>query len=108
MNAILETYKVHKNVEDNPADIKQCLVNVKDLVSTRLTRKTKRIDDLIAIQQDRIQQEEDIKLKGLEQVDEKYMAPIMAAEQNKMARVWRAIKDIDDEKNGFLQLEELE
>jgi len=47
-------------------------------------------------------------LKGLLQVDEKYIAPIMAADSNKMARVWRTIKDIDDDKNGFLQAEELE
>ena len=54
MTAIFETYKVYKNVEDNPSELVDCLVNVKDLVSARLTRKTKRINDLIAIQQDKI------------------------------------------------------
>ena len=49
MENIFETYKVNKNIEDNPEDIDQRLVNVKDLVSTRLTRKIKRVDDLIAI-----------------------------------------------------------
>lgn len=49
MNAIYETFKVNKNPEDNPSEISDRLVNVKDLVSTRLVRKTKRIDDLIAI-----------------------------------------------------------
>ena len=48
---IFETFKVHKNIEDNPEEIGDRLVNVKDLVSTRLSRKSKRIDDLIAIQQ---------------------------------------------------------
>jgi hypothetical protein len=36
-------------MEDNPDDINQRLINAKDLISTRLQRKTKRIDDLIAI-----------------------------------------------------------
>ena len=49
MQAIFETFKVQKNIEDNPEELGERLVNVKDLVSTRLTRKTKRIDDLIAI-----------------------------------------------------------
>lgn len=49
MQNIFETYKVHKNIEDNPDDLGARLVNVKDLVSTRLTRKMKRVDDLIAI-----------------------------------------------------------
>ena len=46
---IFESYKVYKNMEDNPDDINQRLINAKDLISTRLQRKTKRIDDLIAI-----------------------------------------------------------
>ena len=49
MENIFETYKVNKNIEDNPEEIDRRLVNVKDLVSTRLTRKIKRVDDLIAI-----------------------------------------------------------
>jgi len=40
-------------MEDNPEDIRIRLVNVKDLVSARLTKKTKRIDDLIAIEQEK-------------------------------------------------------
>mmetsp|Transcript_37999 Transcript_37999/g.46420 ORF Transcript_37999/g.46420 Transcript_37999/m.46420 type:complete len:94 (-) Transcript_37999:1451-1732(-) len=32
----------------------------------------------------------------------------MAQESNKTAKVWRAIKDIDNDKNGFLGVEELE
>ena len=50
MENIFETYKVNRNIEDNPEEIEARLVNVKDLVSTRLTRKIKRVDDLIAIQ----------------------------------------------------------
>ena len=32
----------------------------------------------------------------------------MARESNKTAKVWRSIKDIDNDKNGFLNVEELE
>lgn len=52
--------------------------------------------------------QEDSKLKGLEQVDETYIGPIMSKNPNKMAKVWRSIKDVDDDKNGFLQVGELE
>lgn len=50
MQFIFETFKVNKNVEDNPDELGERIVNVKDLVSARLTRKAKRIDDLIAVQ----------------------------------------------------------
>ena len=108
MTFVFETFKVNKNLEDNPDEISERLVNVKDLVSARLTKKTKRIDDLIAIEQEKQQIQEDSKLKGLHQVDEQYLAPIMAQQSNKTAKVWRAIKDLDDDKNGFLSVEELE
>jgi len=49
MQYIFETFKVNRNVEDNPEELGERVVNVKDLVSARLTRKTKRINDLIAI-----------------------------------------------------------
>ena len=51
MTSIFETFKVNRNLEDNPDELGERIVNVKDLVSARLTRKTKRINDLIAIQQ---------------------------------------------------------
>jgi hypothetical protein len=53
---------VYRNLEDNPDEIKLRVVNVKDLVSSRLQRKTKRIDDLIAIQREHEQEKEDIQL----------------------------------------------
>ena len=40
---------MNKNPEENPDDINECIVSIRDLVSTRLHRKNKRIDDLIAI-----------------------------------------------------------
>ena len=52
--------------------------------------------------------QDDHKLKGLEQVDETFIGPIMSKNPNKMARVWRSIKDVDDDKNGFLQVDELQ
>lgn len=62
MTAIFETFKAKKNIEDNPDDLGERVVNVKDLVSTRLKKKAKRINDLIAIQQETIQRKEDSKL----------------------------------------------
>ena len=39
-----------KNLEDNPDELDERIVNVKELVSSKLTRKNRRIDDLIALQ----------------------------------------------------------
>jgi len=41
---------VKKNLEDNPDELDERIVNVKELVSSKLTRKNRRIDDLIALQ----------------------------------------------------------
>ena len=38
-----------KSIEDNPENLDDRLVNVRDLVSSKLTRKTRRIDDMIAL-----------------------------------------------------------
>ena len=54
MTFIFESYKVHRELEDNPAEMGERLVNVKDLVSARIKRKNKRIDDVIAIHKERI------------------------------------------------------
>ena len=59
---IFETYKVNKSIEDNPEELNDRLVNVRDLVSSKLSRQNRRIDDLIALQQEKIQAIEDHKL----------------------------------------------
>ena len=41
-------------MEDNPKQLSECLVSMKDLVSTRIKRKNKRINDVLAIHQERI------------------------------------------------------
>ena len=45
--AIWETFKVKKNLEDNPESLEDRLINVKELVSSKLTRQTRRINELI-------------------------------------------------------------
>ena len=45
---------------------------------------------------------DDVKLHGLQQVDENYIAPVMQANPFNMGKVWRSIKDVDHDKNGFL------
>ena len=50
MQFIFETFKVSKNPEDNPEHLSERIVKVKDLVTARLTKRAKRVDDLIAIE----------------------------------------------------------
>lgn len=49
MTFIFETYKVNHNMEDNPSQLGERVVSMKDLVSTRIKRKNKRINDVLAI-----------------------------------------------------------
>jgi hypothetical protein len=59
---LFESFKVKKNIEDNPEDLNERLVNARDLISARLMKKTKRIDDLIAIQREQDNQRDDYML----------------------------------------------
>ena len=49
---LFESYKAKRNTEDNPDDINERFINAKDIISTRLMKKNKKIDDLIAIQRE--------------------------------------------------------
>lgn len=49
---IFESFKVKKGMEDNPEEINERVVNARDIISTRLMKKNKKIDDLIAIQRE--------------------------------------------------------
>lgn len=49
LEAIWETYKVKKNLEDNPENMEDRLINVKELVSTKLSRQSRRINELIEV-----------------------------------------------------------
>jgi hypothetical protein len=45
--ALWETFKVKKNLEDNPDSLDDRLVNVKEMVSSKLTRQNRRINEII-------------------------------------------------------------
>ena len=49
---------------------------MKDLISSRLSQKTKKIDDLIAIQREQDNMRDDIMLQGLKQVNEDFLHEI--------------------------------
>ena len=63
---IWDSFKVNSNDDDL---LDQRKVNVKDLVSRKLNRKGKRIDELIQLQQNEDQHVRDQKLHGLVQLD---------------------------------------
>lgn len=69
MEAIWETFKVKKNIEENPEDVAERLVTCKALVSSGLTRKARRVDELISMQKEADFVKENKKLEGLVQVD---------------------------------------
>jgi hypothetical protein len=65
LEAIWETFKIKKNLEENPEEIGERLVTVKALVSSGLTRKARRVDELINMQKEADFAQENKKLEGL-------------------------------------------
>jgi hypothetical protein len=59
---LFESFKVRRGMEDNPDDINDRLINARDIISTRLMKKNKKIDDLIAIQREQDNMRDDIAL----------------------------------------------
>ena len=51
---------------------------------------------------------EDIKLKGLTQVDENYLIPLIKARPNKYAQFWKTAKSFDESRVGFMECDELQ
>lgn len=49
---------------------------MKELISSRLSQKAKKIDDLIAIQREQDNMRDDIMLQGLKQVNEDFLHEI--------------------------------
>jgi hypothetical protein len=47
-------------------------------------------------------------LRGLQQVDADFFASLIQKNANGWNLVWRAIKSVDLDKNGFLSIDELE
>jgi hypothetical protein len=62
---LFESFKVKRNMEDNPEELNDRLINARDIISTRLMKKSKKIDDLIAIQREQENIRDDIALQGL-------------------------------------------
>lgn len=50
---------------------------------------------------------EDFKLKGLEQVDEDFILKMANSDKAKWGGIWKSIKNIDKDSNGYVTIEEL-
>lgn len=83
-------------------------VNVKDLVSRKINRKGKRLDELIQLQRSADKEKADFKLKGLQQIGAEFFANLVLKNANGWNQIWRSIRSLDLDKNGFLSIEELE
>jgi hypothetical protein len=51
---------------------------------------------------------EDIKLKGLQQVDDQYVFKMAVSKKGQWGSIWKSIKKIDKDSNGYVTGEELE
>ncbi len=106
--ALFETFKVKQNIEDNPDNIDERLVSLHALANARKQSRLKRIDQLISLEADDEQAVEDIKNKGLEQVAEEYIVNMANNKKQAWIGIWKSIKKIDKDSNGYVTLEELD
>lgn len=54
------------------------------------------------------QHAEDIKLKGLSQVNEAFIVKMACQKKANWGGIWKSIKKIDKDSNGFVTIDELE
>ncbi|CDW82631.1 px domain containing protein [Stylonychia lemnae] len=105
---IWETFKVKQYLEDNPDDMNERLVSLQALINSRKQSRLKKINQLMNLEADDEQAAEDIKLKGLSQIDEAYIKQIATLKKANWGGIWRSIKKIDKDSNGFVTIDELE
>jgi hypothetical protein len=75
-------YEACKVSDADTGSIEERLVNVKDLVGTKLNRKYRRIDELIQMQQSEERKVLDKRLLGLSQIDGSYLAKLINKNSN--------------------------
>ena len=51
---------------------------------------------------------EDIKVKGLHQIDEAFIVQMASSKKANWGGIWKSIKKIDKDSNGFLTIDELD
>ena len=66
------------------------------------------MNELINLENDDEQAAEDIKLKGLTQVSKDFLIEMAMRNKSKWGGIWKAIKGIDKDQNGFVTSDELE
>ena len=64
--------------------------------------------ELISLEADDEQCLEDIKCRGLVQADEKYILDMAILKKDRWGGIWKSVKTIDKDSNGFVNMDELE
>jgi len=106
--ALWESFKVRQALEDNPDSIDERLVSLHALLNARKQSKLTRIQKLLNEEADEEQAKEDMKNKGLEHVGESYLLSLAIAKTPNWAGIWKSIKKIDKDSNGYVTVEELD
>jgi hypothetical protein len=77
-------------------------------LNARKQSKLTRIQKLLNEEADEEQAKEDIKNKGLEHVGESFLLSLALAKTTSWAGIWKSIKKIDKDSNGYVTVEELD
>jgi hypothetical protein len=106
--AIWESFKAKLALEDNPDLLDERLVALHAFINARRNSRLKKLDQLLIQEADDEQAIEDIKTRGLEHVGEDFIVKIASAKRLSWAGIWKSIKKIDMDSNGYVTIEELD
>mmetsp|Transcript_10657 Transcript_10657/g.10768 ORF Transcript_10657/g.10768 Transcript_10657/m.10768 type:complete len:113 (-) Transcript_10657:1270-1608(-) len=89
---IWETLKAVQNVEDNPANIDERLLDLQGFVNVRTSNKAKKINDIIKMEEDEEELVNNKKTKGMTQVDEDFVIRMALKKKGNWGGIWKSIK----------------
>jgi hypothetical protein len=106
--AIWESFKVRQAIEENPDALDERLVSLHALLNARKSTRINKIQQLMTKQALEEQAQEDFKYKGLKQANEAFLIQCALAKKANWGCIWKSIKQIDKDSNGYVTLEEFE
>lgn len=78
------------------------------MINSKNPKNARKINELISKEKEDEQAIEDQRVKGLIQIDMEYVLQMANKKKSNWGGIWKAIKLIDKDQNGFVTYDELE
>jgi hypothetical protein len=86
----------------------QRVVSLQAFINARKNASSKKLNELLDMEADDEKNLEDIKLRGLTQLGESFVLQMALSKKAQWGGIWRSVKTIDKDSNGFVFSDELE